>query len=170
MTKNYEIYLFSLLIILSGCEDRISNEILKKELAAAKEKGTHQNLITHLGEKDFVQVQDVEEARIICDSIAQLFGRGALAEGFEIIKTYSILPDKDTDTLLESTVNQLDLLSHRFGKACGYEFIAKDEINASLVDFKYMIKCEFYPLIWKFRFYRAKEHWVLNHYEWSDQL
>ena len=89
---------------------------------------------------------------------------------FEIIKTYSILPDKDTDTLLESTVNQLDLLSHRFGKACGYEFIAKDEINDSLVDFKYMIKCEFYPLIWKFRFYRAKEHWVLNHYEWSDQL
>ncbi|MDR1552343.1 MAG: hypothetical protein LBS69_02615 [Prevotellaceae bacterium] len=66
-------------------------------------------------------------------------------------------------TLLYETVSFL-------GEYCGYEFIGGSWIGESLILYSYMVKYKVQPLKFTFIFYKAKDNWTIQNFNFDNSL
>lgn len=55
---------------------------------------------------------------------------------------------------VKTLIKQTNELPARFGRYCNFERIAARQIGQDLVVMKYLYKCEDFPIVWYFTFYR----------------
>lgn len=65
---------------------------------------------------------------------------------------------------------QLPVMSQRFGKSNGYEFIREEKTGESLLRIIYIHRFEKHPMRWSFYFYRGKSGWVLDTFKTDDDI
>ena len=56
---------------------------------------------------------------------------------------------------LKDLTEKTQQLGTKYGRYCGFEQIAAKRVGRDLVLFRYLYKCEDFPVVWYFTFYRA---------------
>ncbi len=56
---------------------------------------------------------------------------------------------------LEELTEKTQQLQKKYGQYCGFEQIAARRVGSDLVLLRYLYKCEDFPVVWYFAFYRA---------------
>ncbi len=59
------------------------------------------------------------------------------------------------DQAIQELIDKTNGLTDRYGQFCGYERISAKRIGEDLVLLRYLYKCEDFPVVWYFTFYRA---------------
>jgi len=119
---------------------------------------------------NMIGIEDTKDLKLKCNSIMKHLGKGEILLGFEEIKKYTWISDKEIDVVRKGTEKQLKMIGQRYGDFLGYEFVKKEDISKSLIRFVYISKCKNHPLVWTFIFYKADEKWTLNVFNWHDKI
>ena len=130
-------------------------------------------LITFLAACNFATadtLKDPAEARLLSDKVMQLVGKGEVADGLLLIKSYLIIPVAEFDLTLSQMKAQQPLVEQRFGKSIGQEFLREDKVGENLIRFRYLHRFEKHIMQWNFYFYKTPKGWVLNTYKSDDDL
>ena len=118
----------------------------------------------------FADVLKSEELQPFSERVMAKIAKGDLDGAFREMKRYLVIPDAEYETLVANTRAQRGLPGTRFGKVVGYECVEKKAVGQSLVKINCLEKTEKHALPWRFYFYKAPSGWVLNSFNWSDNL
>jgi hypothetical protein len=73
-------------------------------------------------------------------------------------------------TELLNVVTLFNETSNFIGEYCGYEFICGSWIGNSLILYSYMVKYKVQPLKFTFIFYKAKDRWAIQNFNFDNSL
>lgn len=110
------------------------------------------------------------EIRQFADKVMGKVGSGEVEAGLGLMKPYIIIPAAEFDVMLEQVKLQKPVLSQRFGKSIGSEFIREDKVGENLIRLTYALRFEKHPMRWVFYFYRGKTGWLLNTFRFDDDI
>jgi hypothetical protein len=75
-------------------------------------------------------------------------------EAYAVLFVDSQLAKPERQNQREQLIKKTAELESVYGRARGYELIQARKVGADLVLFKYLYKCEEYPVVWYIAFYR----------------
>jgi hypothetical protein len=107
------------------------------------------------------------EAKQLADQVMAKVAAGEMEAGVRLTKSFTIIPAAEFDAVLERLKLQLPVISQRFGKSIGTEFVREEKVGENLFRLTYMHRFENHPMRWVFYFYRGKSGWVMNTF-WTD--
>lgn len=108
------------------------------------------------------------DARALADNVMASVGSGDIRSGFEMMKPYLSLSGTEVDSVYLQTKLTRDQYKDRFGGTVATEFISSKTIGSSLVRYLYVERTENTAFVWKFIFYKTKDGWVINSFNWGD--
>jgi len=114
------------------------------------------------------ELKNEEEIAALCESIMQEVGKGNIEEGFKLMKPYTLLPTTEFDSAVLQSKSARDQFGKRYGETIGYEYIETKKVGTSLILIHYIEKTKNHALLWSFYFYKARDSWLLNTFNWSD--
>ncbi len=94
---------------------------------------------------------------------------GNMLDGIESLRDHLVISIAEFDAAREKIELQLPMIAKRFGDSIGYEFIGMDEVGTCLRQYVYIQKLERHVLVWKFRFYKPRDQWLLNAFKYDDK-
>ena len=115
-------------------------------------------------------ITDIKETKNICQNAAEIFGRGNAEASFETLKPYWPLPKEEIENLSYQTASQLKMVSSRFGKILGADFVSTQTVGNSFVRHTYLIKFEKHAIRYMCTFYKPKNKWLVNAVVWDDKI
>ena len=145
-------------------------EELKEVISEIKKEQSKLTLSQPIVTQNDIGIKESKDLKVKCNNIMKYIGTGDMFKGFEEIKKYTWISDKEIDVVYKGTEKQLKLVGKRYGSFIGYEFIKQENISNSLRKFTYISKCENHPLVWTFIFYKANKKWTLNVFNWHDKI
>ena len=158
MKKNI-LYGLALGLLFMGCNQNNTSknemEELRDVLSQTQKERCKLVKLSTIVKQDNVGIKESKDLKIKCDSIMKYIGKGDIFSGFEEIKKYTWIPDKEIDIVRKGTEKQWKIVSNRYGSFIGFEFIKEKNISKSLRKFTYIAKCENAPLVWTFIFYNG---------------
>lgn len=99
----------------------------------------------------------------------------------DFFETYATNPEKALDDIFKtndwlmknqdgitSVKSKLNLNIELMGEYCGYEKIIKRQLGKSMVLESYLVKYERQPLRFTFKFYKAKDTWILFNFQFDE--
>ncbi|MGI5831886.1 MAG: hypothetical protein ACOX6D_05050 [Thermoguttaceae bacterium] len=117
---------------------------------------------------------------------------GLVQDFFEQISNTAEGPQKGLETLLKNSpfeenakaemiktlAGKIEGISGQFGSFVSYELIGTKKIGRDLVVLRYLYKCQNYPIVWYFVFYRplpadsntTNKQWQIIHLYYDSQL
>lgn len=172
MKKNI-LYGLAVGLLFIGCNQDTGSKTKMEELrdvVTQTKKEQCKLKLAPIVSQENIGIKESKDLKMKCDSIMEYIGKGDMFSGFEEIKKYTWISDKEIDIVYKGTEKQLEIVSKRYGSFVGYEFIKEKNISKSLRKFTYIAKCENHPLVWTFIFYKAKDKWTLNVFTWHDKI
>ncbi|MBN4058254.1 hypothetical protein JYT55_00715 [Mariprofundus ferrooxydans] len=115
-------------------------------------------------------ITDIKDTNRVCQKAAAIFGTGDAKVSFETLKPYWPLPKEEIDNLAYQTESQLKMVSSRFGKILGSDFVSTRRAGNSFVRHTYIIKFEKHAVRYMCTFYKPKNIWLVNEIVWDDQI
>jgi hypothetical protein len=109
-------------------------------------------------------------ARELTDKVMLLVSKGDLGAAIRQLKPYSVVPDAEIEATIGQMNLQVPLIRERFGQTLGSEFIKEDRIGDSFIRFTQLQKLEKHAVRWTFVFYRGSEGWLLNTFNYDDNI
>jgi hypothetical protein len=89
-------------------------------------------------------------AKDFTDKVMVKVAAGDIDGGLKMMKPYTIVPAPEFDSMVGQTALQLPIITARFGKGIGSEFIKQDKAGESLVRLFYVAKHERHAMRWFF--------------------
>lgn len=111
-----------------------------------------------------------KEFRSFAEAVMAKAASGDIVGALNEMGPYTIIPEAEFQSAVLNSKAQRDQYGLRYGKSIGYEFISEDKAGDSLVRLIYIEKTEKHALPWAFYFYKSPNGWVLNSFQWNDQL
>ena len=115
-------------------------------------------------------IMDIKETKNICQKAAEIFGSGNAEASFETLKPYWPLPKEEIENLSYQTASQLKMVSSRFGKILGADFVFSQTAGKSFIRHTYVIKFEKHAVRYMCTFYKPKNTWLVNAISWDDKI
>ena len=106
----------------------------------------------------------------IADAVAKKIQVGDVEGVYDILKDHWVLPTEELTLLTRQHVQWHQVISPRFGKVVGVEFLGKEQIGKSFVRFSYLEKFERHAVLWVLDFYYCEGKWKLNNIMASDEV
>jgi hypothetical protein len=110
------------------------------------------------------------DIRSFSDNVMSSVIKGGVPAAFATMKQYMITPEAEFQSAALSSQSQREQFGARYGKTVGYEFIGQKKLGESLVMLTYIEKTEKHALPWRFYFYKTPTGWILNSFNWNDQM
>jgi hypothetical protein len=114
--------------------------------------------------------KDVDAAVGVTGEVMKRVVAGDLKGGFDLVKSYAVVPDAEVDAMRAQAEAQRPVLVARFGQSIGYEFVRKDSAGGSLVKVVYLQRFEKHAMVWRFVLYRGAEGWKVNSFKYADDI
>ncbi len=111
-----------------------------------------------------------EEMRIFSDTFIEQMVKAEFQKGFDSAKVYWPLPTVEIDGIVNQINQQWPMVSQRFGKPTGKEFVKEERVGASFLRYYYLHKFDIHAIYWKIDFYKAKDQWKINTIRFLDNL
>lgn len=109
------------------------------------------------------------QTKKLCNNSVTLFSQNKIAESFSLLKPYWPLPQAELDNLSYQTKTQMAMLSKRFGKAIGTDFIRTQKAGNSFLKHTYILKFEKTSIRFICVFYKPQNSWLVNSITWDDK-
>jgi hypothetical protein len=109
-------------------------------------------------------------AKEITDKAMTMIADSDLDGGLKLLKPYLVIPAAEFDVMLGQATMQQPVMSQRFGKSVGKEFIREDMVGGSLVRLIFIQKFEKTVVRWLFFYYKSPSGWVLNTFTYDDSF
>ena len=113
-------------------------------------------------------VPDENAAKALTDKIMARAGAGDTDGAFKMIKPYTAVSAVEMDGIIIESKRSMDRFRSKYGVPIGFEFIDSKKAGNSLLRLRYIQKNTKYPLVWIFDFYKVKNGWILNAFNWND--
>ena len=111
-----------------------------------------------------------EAAQKLCESVMNDVANNKMKEGLERLRPYSIIPESEFNIQFSQLDMQMPMITQRFGKAIGYDFIEIKEAGNALMQYVYIQKFEKHAMVWRFIFYKPQDTWLLNTWYFDDKV
>jgi|SRR5688572_21104340 len=111
-----------------------------------------------------------EAARKATDAAMALIVKDDVAGAFGLLRTYAPLPANEFDVLVQTTIQQRNVVAPRFGKSLGYVFLKEERVSDFLIRYTYVEKRETHALRWRILLYKPNKEWIINAITWDDRL
>ena len=111
-----------------------------------------------------------DDLRPFVDSVMKNVASGDLQSAFETMRPFIVISENELQSAALASKTQREQFGNRYGKTIGTEFIAQQKVGDSLVRIIYIEKTEKHALPWYFYFYKSQMGWVLNTFNWNDQM
>ena len=86
-----------------------------------------------------------------------------------MFKSQTIIPSAEFEAMIGQAVNQMPLMTARFGNTLGQEFIKEVRVGESLAELIYIHRFDKHAMRWQFYLYRGKNGWVINTFRFDDR-
>jgi hypothetical protein len=114
---------------------------------------------------------DFQSAKAFTDKAMQMIGSGDTAGGIdEISKSHTVVSKDDLNELRAKSIKHANMLEEIVGKTIGHEYIGVTSFGESFMKLTYLQKREKHAVVWNFYFYKPKEKWILNTFNYSDRV
>ena len=110
------------------------------------------------------------DTRKFADSFMNHIVKEKIKKAFEIAKPNWPIPTVEIDGLVNTIQQQWPIVSNRFGKSIGNEFIRKERIGKSFLRYYYLHKFNNHAMYWKIDFYKPNKTWKINTIVFQDKL
>ena len=105
----------------------------------------------------------------LCGSAVDAFSSGNPRNSYEILREHWPLPDEEITNLAYQTESQLKMVSSRFGKILGADFVGTKMAGSSFIEHTYIAKFEKHAVRYICVFYKPKDNWLVNSIYWDDK-
>jgi hypothetical protein len=105
----------------------------------------------------------------VTQKFMEMFKNGKYDEGFDMLKSYTVIEDYKMDTLAYTAKHQLTALGRAFGKAISFELASKSEIPNSLIKLIYLLKYERAFLEVRFVLYNNGSGWTITSFRYDEK-
>jgi hypothetical protein len=116
------------------------------------------------------KLESTDAAVAVTDQVMKRVASGDLRGGFELAKSYTVVPPAEVDAILGQAELQRPMLVARFGKSIGYELIRNDAVGDSLSQIVYIQRFEKHAMVWRFVLYRGSDGWTINSFKYADDI
>lgn len=116
--------------------------------------------------QDLASIQDTKD---VCTRSAASFAQGDVDGAIAVLAPHWPLPQAELDASAYQSKSQLDMVSKRFGSPIGSEFVRSTEAGKSFVRHTFAIKYEKHALRLTCLFYKPKDKWIVNAFNWDDK-
>ena len=93
-----------------------------------------------------------------------------MRQGIEKLRPHIVFPESELDVQISNLDMQMPIINQRFGKSIGYDFVEKETLGNSLVQYVYLQKFEKHVMVWRFIFYKPNDKWLFNTFYFNDQV
>lgn len=115
-------------------------------------------------------LKDTQAARELSDQMMKLIAAGDMEAGIRLAKPYLVIPDAELEAMIGQAKLQAPMLAQRFGKPIGSEFIREERAGENLLRILQICRHEKHVTRWSFYFYRGAAGWVLNTFNFDDNI
>ena len=116
------------------------------------------------------RLKDTASARHLTDQMMEKVASGEIEAAMNIARPFLVIPDAELDSMIGQIRLQVPMMTMRFGKSVGSEFIREDKVGQSLMQIVHIHKFERHITRWIFYFYRTPTGWVLNTFNFDDNI
>ncbi len=113
-------------------------------------------------------VPDQNAAKDLGNTIMAKVAAGDIDAAFKIMKPYVPISGTEVEAAAMQTKTAMEQFGARYGTPISYEFIDSKQIGDSLLRLRYIEKTDKHAIPWIFYFYKTKEGWTLNSFDWKD--
>ena len=110
------------------------------------------------------------EMKELSQKVTQLFRDSKVPEAVTIMKPYWPFPENELDGLVEKTVNNLNSVSERFGRAVGISEGKEEVIKDFAIKETYFVKYQNSAIRIIFIYFKREEGWIINSFKWDDKF
>ena len=107
-------------------------------------------------------------AKDLATKIMAKVAKGDLSAAFKMMNPYTFIGPAEIDAIIIQAKVSREKSGEKNGKSLGYEFIDSKKSGDSLLRFRYIEKNEKNVLLWVFYFYKVKEGWILDSFNWNN--
>lgn len=111
-----------------------------------------------------------EAAQSLAKEVMENVSKDLFKEGLLKLRPYTVVPMAEFDVQMGQLDMQIPAIAQRFGKSIGYDFVEKEQLGESLMQYVYLQKFEKHVMVWRFIFYKPKDKWLLNTWYFNDQV
>lgn len=108
--------------------------------------------------------------RELTDKVIAKVVASSIEDGIRLLKPFSINPEAEIEAAIGQAKLQVPMISQRYGKVIGHEFIQEEKIGDSLIKITHIVKFEKHPMRWTFFFYKGNDGWVMNTFFFDDNI
>ena len=102
------------------------------------------------------------QTRSLCQTAVNHLSKGNVNQSFNSLKPFWPMPAAELDNLAYQTRSQLNMVSSRFGKPIGIDYIRTQKAGQSFLKHTYIVKYEKHALSYMCVFYKPNDSWLVN--------
>lgn len=115
-------------------------------------------------------LKNVKATKRLAENVVLLVEQNSIDDAFKQLKEYWPLTSVEIEDLLAHTKEQRQLVTERFGKPIGIEFVRTEHVGDSMVRHVFIEKFEKHGLRWQLSFYKPSDTWIVNSIYWDDKI
>lgn len=113
---------------------------------------------------------DVTAARSLTAAVMAKVAAGEMEEGLRLMQPYIVISDAEFETALGQAQKQVPVMTQRFGRTVGAEFLREEQVGQRLLRITQAQLFERHATRWTFYFYRTPKGWILNTFQYDDNI
>jgi len=110
------------------------------------------------------------EARSYSEAVINHVAKGQIEEAFVLIGSQWPFPVAELKPVQEQAEKNQVFVKERFGQPCGFRLVKEEIVSEVCLRYTYVAKYEKHLIRWQFVFYKAKDRWLLNSFNWDDAI
>lgn len=115
-------------------------------------------------------LKDVEATQELSGKVAALFQDNKIPDAFDLLEPYWPLPKNELEAMEEKTIQLMNMLQDRFGNQFGYTWVRDEKIADIAIRETWMVQFEVSAIRLMFTYYKNPSGWIVNAFEWDDQM
>jgi hypothetical protein len=113
---------------------------------------------------------DTRAVRALTDAVMAKVGTGDMEAGLRLLQPYIVIPTAEFEAVIGQAKLQVPAMAQRFGKSVGSEFLREEKAGERLLRITQLNLFEQHATRWSFYFYRTPKGWVLNTFQFNDDI
>ncbi|MDD1782873.1 hypothetical protein LRP49_16995 [Enterovibrio sp. ZSDZ35] len=119
---------------------------------------------------DVKTLPSYKAAKALTDRIMEQVSKDKMEKGINLMRPYIPISKAEFNAEVARVAVQQPAINARFGKSIGFDFISQQVLGDSMIQYTYLQKFEKHVMVWRFIFYKPYDGWILNTFDFNDQV
>ena len=115
-------------------------------------------------------LKDTEAAKVVSRNVSQDFRDNKIEKAFNTLSQHWPLPVNEINNLKTQTIQSVNLISERYGKAESIVKVSEQNIKDAGFRETYLVKFEYTAIRLIFTYYKNSKGWLVNGFVWDSEF